>query len=203
MANPNPQHNPTDGLNVAAYVQITASSERYPGNLENPANGGTTVANEAFALDTTGLNGQGIGAVASTNHPVAQYQLQLSLSTKTIGGRVYHSAANLIAVLKDVANTTYTGRVGTAVWKSYGNPSASGAWYRPSVFTDATSTSPVYHTDVASVDQTGLVAAIATGQCIVEVQFPVFDDVMSPETDNDTGNPTMMIYAQVIVNVVA
>ena len=129
MSNPNPQHNPTDGLNVAAYVQVTGT------NITNRANGGLTVATEHTANDTTGLNGQGTGAVASTDHPVAQYALTLSISGRTIGGTVYHDTCQLTTVLKDVANTTYS-PVGTTVYKSYGNPGTTGvpAWYKPSPF---------------------------------------------------------------------
>src|ERR1039458_7989078 len=129
MANPNPQHNPTDGLNVAAFVQVTGT------NITNCAHGGLTVATEATPNDTTGLCGQGYGAVASTNRPVAQYSLRLSLSGATTGGTAYASTCQLTTVLKDVANTTYS-PVGSPVYKSYNDPAAgSPAWYRPSPFT--------------------------------------------------------------------
>jgi hypothetical protein len=191
MANPNPQHNPTDGLNVAAYVQVTGT------NITNRASGGLTVATEATANDTTGLNGQGYGAVASTNHPVAQYALTLSLASKTIGGTAYHNTCQLTSVLKDVANTTYT-RLGSAVYKSYNDPDAgTPSWFKPSPFAGYSDGS------VASVSSSGLITGLALGQAIIEVQFPTFDDVMTPETDANTGNPTMMIFVQIVVNVVA
>lgn len=87
MANPNPQHNPTDGLGVAAYVQVTGT------NVTNPG----------------GQAGQGNGASPSSNHPVAQYYLPMSLSS---AGSL-HSTTQLTVVLKDVANTTYAS--GTAI----------------------------------------------------------------------------------------
>lgn len=194
MANPNPQHNPTDGLNVAAYVQVTGT------NITNCASGGLTVATEATANDTTGLNGQGYGAVASTNHPNAQYTLQLSLSSKTIGGTSYAKTCQLTTVLKDVANTTYT-PVGSPTYKSYNDPDAgSPSWFKPSPFAGYSDGS------VASVSSSGLITALALGQAIIEVQFPTFDfasQSVDPEPSQASGDPVMMIYAQIIVNVVA
>ena len=194
MANPNPQHNPTDGLNVAAYVQVTGT------NITNCASGGLTVATEATANDTTGLNGQGYGAVASTNHPNAQYTLQLSLSSTTIGGTSYAKTCQLTTVLKDVANTTYT-PVGSPTYKSYNDPDAgSPSWFKPSPFAGYSDGS------VASVSSSGLITALALGQAIIEVQFPTFDfasQSVDPEPSQASGDPVMMIYAQIIVNVVA
>jgi hypothetical protein len=203
MANPNPQHVPTDGLNVAAYVQVTGDV-----NLTNCASGGTTVATEATPNDTRGLNGQGYGAVASSKHPCAQYALTLSLSGATLGGKAYYSTSNLTAVIKDVANTTYTAPVNTAVWKSYNNPTAA-SWYKPSNGLSGNgllANQKAYSANIASVASTGqltaLVTGLAIGQAIVEVQFPTFDDVMSPELDHDTSDPTMMVYCQIVVTVV-
>jgi hypothetical protein len=188
MANPNPQHNPTDGLLVAAYVQVTGT------NLTNRASGGLTVATEATANDTRGLNGEGYGAVASTNRPSAQYALTLSLSGATYGGTVYASTCQLTTVLKDVANATYTGRVGSPVYKSYNDPAlGSPAWYRPSQFAG-------YAADVASISAGGLITALAKGQAVIEAQFPVFDNTLGNSAQ--TGNPINMIYCQVLVTVV-
>jgi len=197
MANTNPQHVPTDGLNVAAYVQVTGT------NITNCAGGGLTVALEATANDTTGLNGQGYGAVASTHHPVAQYALQLSLSGKTIGGTVYASTCQLNTVLKDVANTTYSG-IQSPTYKSYNDPLAGNpAWYRPS---NGQAGPETYNPNVASVSSTGLITAIAKGQAIIEVQYPTFDFVQSsldPEPTQASGDPVQMVYCQIVVTVVA
>ncbi len=192
MANPNPQHTPTDGKGVAAYVQVTGP------NITNCASGGTTVATEATPNDTRGLNGQGYGAVASTNHPVAQYALTLSLASKTYGGTVYSNTCQLTTVLKDVTNTTYT-PVGSPVYKSYNDPLASSpAWYRPSRGTAGPET---YNENVASVSSSGLITSIAVGQAIIEVQFPTFDNTLGD--DSHTGNPYEMVYCQIVVTVVA
>lgn len=197
MANPNPQHTPTDGKGVAAYVQVTGT------NITNCASGGTTVATEATPNDTRGLNGQGYGAVASTNHPVAQYALTLSLASKTYGGTVYSNTCQLTTVLKDVTNTTYT-PVGSPVYKSYNDPLASSpAWYRPSRGTAGPET---YNENVASVSSSGLITAIAAGSAVIEVQFPTFDFVAAsndPEPTQASGDPVMMIYCQILVSVVA
>jgi hypothetical protein len=197
MANPNPQHNPTDGLAVAAYVQVTGGDA---GNqLTNLSLGAAKVQG------TTGAPlGQGIGAgMGSTNHPQAQYHLTLSLAHNLVNGVQYIATCQLTTVIKDVANTTYTPRIGSPVYKSYGDP--VGAWYNPSNGISGNgllANQVAYSALVASVSLTGLITALHVGQCIVEVQFPVFDNVMTPETDHDTADPTQMIYAQIVVDVI-
>ena len=191
MANPNPQHNPTDGLNVAAYVQATGTNV-----VNNSGGAGAAQGTTGFPL------GQGIGAAPSSHHPCAQYELTLSLSSATVHSVAYHNTCQLTSVLKDVANTTYT-RVGAAVYKSYGDPVFAG--YNPSNGISGNgllANQVAYSALTASVSGSGLVTALHVGQCIVEVQFPTFDDVMTPETDATTGNPTMMIYCQILVNVI-
>lgn len=158
--------NPTTGVGVAAYVQVTGTG-----------------------ITSTGVNGQGNGAgTGSTNKPVAQYALTLSLAGT--------ATCQLTTVIKDVANTTIS-QVGTPVYKSYNNPAAgSPAWYHPS---PATIASNAYNANVASVSSSGLITAIAKGQAIIEVQFPVFDNTLG--TDTPTGNPKEMIFVQIIVTV--
>lgn len=209
MANPNPAHNPTDGLNTACYVQVTGT------NLTNPNGGGLTVATEASYPGTIAAPslGQGFGAVASTNHPVAQYALALSLTSKLETSGAYvgvqlHSTCQLAAVLKDVANTTYSS-VASATYKSYGYPGAA-SWYKPSMYSDSTSTSPAYAVNIASVSASGLITGLAIGQCIIEVQFPTFDGSWAlsstdpdPESVGADNDPIMMIYAQILCTVVA
>jgi hypothetical protein len=195
MANPNPQHNPTDGLLVAAYVQVTGT------NVVNNSGGA------AAAQGTVGFPlGQGIGAAPSTHHPVAQYELTLSLSSATVNTVSYHNTCTLTTVLKDVANTTYT-PVGSPVYKSYNYPAFSG--YNPSNAISGNgllANQVAYSALIASVGASnGVVTAAHVGQAIIEVQFPVFDFVQSsldPEPTQQTGNPVGMIYAQVVVNVI-
>jgi hypothetical protein len=188
MANPNPQHTPTDGLGVAAYVTLSGSSGS---SVIHNSSGGANKSN--------GNNGQGIGpgTAASGSFPVAQYSLTLSVSAA--GG--YASSLAVTAALKDVSNSAYT-PVGTIVAKSYNNPSAgSPAWYNPSNFAG-------YSADVASVSESGVsssnevftITALNPGQAIVECQFPTFDNTNGDYSQ--TGNPKDMIYVQVVVTVI-
>lgn len=187
--NPNPQHNPTDGLGVAAYVTLSGS------------NGNSTILNSSGGANkTNGNNGQGIGpgTAASGSFPVAQYSLTLSVAAA--GG--YETSLVCLATLKDVANSPYS-PVGEIVVKSYNNPSAgSPTWYKPSNFAG-------YSADVASVSDTAsisvgsesfVITALNPGQAIVEVQFPTFDNTNGDSTG--TGNPVDMIYVQVVVTVI-
>lgn len=186
--NPNPQHTPTDGLDVAAYVTLSGS------------NGLSVVTNTSGgANQSDGGNGQGIGAgtAASGTKPVAQYALTLSVAAA--GG--YESSLVCLATLKDVANSAYSPN-GEIVVKSYNNPSAgSPSWYRPSNFAG-------YSADVASVSDTAsisvgsesfVITALNPGQAIIEVQFPTFDNTEG--NSSGTGNPFDMIYAQIVVTV--
>lgn len=199
MANPNPQHVPTDGLGVAAYVQVTGT------NITNTAGG------QGKAQGTTGVGalGQGVGAGAPTSgvFPVAQYALTLSLSAATVNGVTYADTCQLTTVLKDVKNNTYTtANTANIVYKSYNDPAAgSPSWYRPSNGISGNgllANQVAYNANVASVSSTGLITGLVKGQAVIEVQFPTFDDVMTPEDNTETGNPTMMVYCQILVTVI-
>lgn len=192
MANPNPQHNPTDGLGVAAYVTVSGSSGN---SVIANSNGG---ANKS--MGTPG-NGQGIGpgTAASGTFPVAQYSLTLSVGSN--GGYVASLVA--LAVMKDVQNNAYT-PVNSITTKSYNNPSAgSPSWYRPSNFAG-------YSADVVAVSDTAsisvgsesfVITALNPGQGIVEVQFPTFDNT-NGDAGNEQENPIDMIYVQIVVTVI-
>ena len=98
MANPNPQHTPTDGLNVAAYVHVAGT------NLTNRSGGGPTVATEATCAGTSSANGQGYGAIGNVaNRPNFQYALTLSLSSKLIAGVQFQQCLSMATVITDVA----------------------------------------------------------------------------------------------------
>ena len=196
--NPNPQHNPTDGLGVAAYVQVSGT------NVVNNS-GGAGSADGGIGTTSGAVQGQGIGACPSTNHPNAQYLLVLSLGSKTVNGVSYHSTCQLTTALVDVSDAPYTG-LQNPTYKSYADPAAgSPAWYRPSVFSDSSSTSPAYNGSVASVSSSGLITALAVGEAIIEVQYPTFDfegSTADPEPSQASGDPVMMIFVQVRVVVV-
>jgi hypothetical protein len=200
MANPSPQHTPTDGLGVAAYVHVSGT------NVTNPSGG--SLAHPG----SNGANGQGIGATAGSSYPVAQYALTLSKS----GSGGYSASETLTAALVDVSGASYS-PVSSAVWLSYGDPGAgSPSWYRPSnaVSGNGAGLTP-YSANIASVASTGqltaTIAALNVGQCIVEVQFPTFDNTIgnqataiNPGPPNPQSyNPLMMIYAQIVVTVIS
>ena len=197
MANPNPQHVPTDGLGVAAYITLSGS------------NGNSTITNSSGgANQSNGNNGQGIGpgTAATGTKPVAQYALTLSVGAN--GG--YETSLVCLAKLVDVANSQYT-PVNSIVVKSYNNPSAgSPAWYKPSNFAG-------YSADVASVSDTASISvgsesfgitALNPGQAIIEVLFPTFDNNLGNQTGDTVNpnveayNPLMAIYVQVVVTVI-
>ena len=183
--NPNPQHNPTDGLGVAAYILLSGS------------NGSSVIHNSSGGAGTAnGNNGQGIGP--GTAGPNAQYSLTLSVAAA--GG--YETSLVCLASLIDVGKNAYS-PVGEIVVKSYNNPSAgSPAWFNPSNFAG-------YSADVASVSDTAsisvgsesfVITALNPGQAIVEVQFPTFDNT-NGDAGNEQENPSDMIYAQIVVTV--
>ena len=197
MANPNPQHVPTDGLGVAAYITLSGS------------NGNSTITNSSGgANQSNGNNGQGIGpgTAATGTEPVAQYALTLSVGAN--GG--YETSLVCLAKLVDVANSQYT-PVNSIVVKSYNNPSAgSPAWYKPSNFAG-------YSADVASVSDTAsisvgsesfVITALNPGQAIIEVLFPTFDNNLGNQTGDTVNpnveayNPLLAIYVQVVVTVI-
>lgn len=172
MANPIPQHNPTDGLGVAAYVHVS----------------GTGIG------ATSQLPGQGNGASSSGVLPNAQYSLLLNVS-----GSPNPSTCQLTATAVDAKNNAYS-TVNSFVYKSYNYPLAgSPAWYNPKRGSSTGNSVSNYNDNVASVSSSGLITAVAPGQAIIEIEFPVFDNTLGNQPN--TGNPYEMIYAQVIVQV--
>ncbi len=189
MANPNPQHNPTDGLAVAAYVTVTGTN---------------VVNNSGGAAATQGMTGyplgQGIGACATSDDPQAQYELTLSLGSKTVNGVAYSNTCQLTTILKDVLSNTYA-TSGSVVYHSYGNP--VGAWYNPSNGISGNgllANQVAYSAVTASVSGSGLVTGLHVGQAVIGVQYPVFDNNLGNEST--MGNPQEMIFAQIVVNVI-
>jgi hypothetical protein len=89
--------------------------------------------------------------------------------------------------------------VGSPEYRSESNPSAgSPAWYKPSNFAG-------YTPDVASVSSSGLITALALGQAVIEVLFATFDNTETAQGNpyDNVTNPNDMIYARIVVNVVA
>lgn len=187
--NPSPQHTPTDGLGVAAFVHLSGSS------------GSSVIESNGAAFP-----GQGNGASASGVNPVAQYGLTLSVSAS--GG--YASSLAALASLVDVKNNPYVPSdldQFTAI--SYNNPSAgSPAWYNPSPGTSGGSTA--YNADIASASAAGIsgstssvtITALHPGQAIIEVAFATFDNTLGNTAQPPADQPVMKIFAQVVVQVI-
>jgi hypothetical protein len=205
MANPNPQHNPTDGLGVAAYVQVTGT------NIVNTSGG------SAKTQGTTGVGqlGQGIGSGAQVGgtgvYPVGQYALTLSLSAATVNGVTYADTCQLTTVLADAKNNVYTtSNTGNVTYRSYGDPANSAgsapSWYRPSNGSATGSSTSTYNPNVASVSSSGLITGRHLGQTIIEVAFPTFDNTLGngPQvSDGLAAEPIMMVYCQIVCTVIA
>ena len=182
--NPSPQHTPTDGLGVAANIQLSGSS-------------GSSV----IEAPSTAFPGQGNGASPSGTKPVAQYGLTLSVSAA--GG--YASSLAVTADLVDAQNNPYIpSDLDQFVAVSYNNPSAgSPSWYRPSAQSG-------YSADVASASAAGIsgstssvtISALHPGQAIVEVAFATFDNTLGNTAQPPADLPANKIYVLVIVNVI-
>lgn len=177
--NPNPQHNPTDGLGVAVSVQVSGSS-------------GSSVIT---ALKTPGANKPYPGVYT------------LTLSKSAAGG--FASAVTATASLVDASNAAYTpsGSAVFRSYNDPANSAGSApAYYNPSRFSDGTIS---YNENIVSVGpSSGVITARNVGQGIIEVAFPAFDNTVG-NTSGATGTinqlyaePVQMIYVQIIVTVI-
>jgi len=118
------------------------------------------------------------------------------------------NTASVTASLVDVLGYAYTPTtVNDFVVKSYGYPSFTG--YSPSPFSSTGAPATSYSGAIASASSSGATVTITAhnlGQCIVEVQYPTFNfeaSALDAEPSQASGNPVMIIFAQVIVSVVA
>ena len=207
---PNPSSNPTTGLGVPCYAHVAGINVTPAGGLT----GGPT--NDPIGGAASGVpQGQGTGAVPSKpSFPVAQYALTLSLSGKTYNGVAYAKSCGLVGSVVDVADNVipnadlYTYLPANFIWQAYQSFSTD-TWYRPNAGSAGPNT---YNGQVVSLgtsygtyDADVVVTANAVGQCVVECQFPTFDNSLGDNTgyNPEDKTPEMMIYAQVIVTVVA
>ena len=201
-----PSSNPTTGLGIPCYVHVAGINVQ-------PA-GGLTGAPSNTPIGATGgvPQGQGSGASPSKpSSPVAQYSLTLSLSGKTYNGVAYAKSCGLVGSVVDVSDTVIPNseyNLANFVWEAYQSFSAD-TWYRPNAGTAGPNT---YNGEVVSLgasygtyDADVVVTANAVGQCVVECQYPTFDNNLGDNTgyNPEEKTPDMMIYAQVIVTVVA
>ena len=164
-----------------------------PSPAHNPTDGlGSAVV---VIVAGTGITKVGNQVALSAGTTTGGHQYALSLN---VGGTPNPATCQLTVTLVDVKGNTYSALVNAVTYKSYNDP--VGAFYNPSLIV-LNNTSPKYSALVASVSASGLITALNPGQAIIEVQFPCFDEVQSPETDSDTGNPKDMIYSQIICTV--
>ena len=229
MPNPNPSHNPTDGLLSAAYVQVSGTgvvaNKTVAAGKPNPANysltlslGGTatcqltpavvdvnntalpaplTLASVAASVGATAvytgtITGGGANAFAGMEFTVAGFA-----GANNNGTFICSASTTTTLTLSNAAATvethaaTASSYVGTVQYKSLNNPNAgSPAWYKPS------NLSP-YTGDIASVSAGGLITALAVGQAIIEISFPVFDNSFAAQN----GLAAEAIYTQIVVTV--
>lgn len=190
MGQPNPQHNPTDGLGTPVAITLTNAS------------GSMTKVGSQVALSP----GNRIGG--------HQYAVTLSLA-----GIVANSIATLVPVVVDAIGLTYTpntytsGPIGAPkvpapwlnkvkfrVYESPANGSASAIVY------------VVNQSQGPNAHNWGEVDALAVGQCIVEAYFPASDGPTTVQNVVNSVNTSVLsdagvasdsdfIYAQVIVTV--
>jgi hypothetical protein len=190
--NPSPQHTPTDGLGVAAYVHVAGSS----GSSVIESNGA------AFA-------GQGNGASASGTHPVAQYGLVLSVSA---AGGFASSVAPTLSLVDAQNNPYLPSDLDQFTAISYNNPSAgSPSWYNPSPGSSGGTTgNTTYNADIASVSVAGIsgstasatITALHPGWAVIEFAFATFDNTLGNTAQPPADQPAMKIFAQVLVQVI-
>jgi hypothetical protein len=141
---------------------------------------------------------------------VAQYALKLSLS-----GVGAPTAEALVASLVDVAdNAVLTSEyyIDNFVWEAYCAPKiGSVGWYHPNNGSATGSVATTYDACVVTLgapygtyDVDCVVTANHVGQCIVEAQYPVFDNSLGDNTGYNPAEetPIMMIYAQIVVSVI-
>ena len=177
MANPSPQHTPTDGLGTPVAITLTCS---YPAALDKVGS-------------TTGRSpGNHIGG--------HQYVLTLSVAGKpttytTPNGKVMAyvtTAATLVPILNDASGLTFTpASCGTAAATQTATGTTNAVKFRAYQPGKASlGTNVVY---LGPPTYSGAVLSQNVGQAIVEAYFPTYD----------TTDGTDFIYTQVLVNVIA
>jgi hypothetical protein len=157
----------------------------------------------ASSNPTTGLGVASVVTLSASAVALTKVGSQVALSAGvTRGGNQYavtlslanSSATTLTVTTVDVLGNTVAQTV-SPVFKSYNYPAFTG--YNP---VPGSINGKAYNAAVASVNaSSGVITAHAVGQAIVEAQFPVYDNSLGVQANS--GDPVMMIYAQVIVTV--
>jgi len=211
MPNPNPAHNPTDGLKSASYVHVSgtgvAANLSVGANKPNPGNYALTLSlSAAGGHAATCQLSPSLVDVANTSFPaslvlsaVANASGGTSVYTGTITGggtnnfvgmeftvAGFATAANngtFLCTANDTTTLTLTNAAGAAETHAGTAKSFVGSFsYNSSNVAQAT------------VSGSGLITSVAVGQSIVEVSFPVFDSTNSVLVGK--------IYTQIVVQVI-
>ena len=146
--NPVPQSNPTNGIGVAAYVQLSGTglvaNETVAANKPNPGN-------YSLTLSLTSSGGHQLYCTATAS--------LVDVSNNTSTYSVYDPQQNFIA-------------------ESYNDPAnGSPAWYKPSAFAGYNA-SVASAAASGTNGSTITITALAVGQAIIEVSFPTFDNTI-------------------------
>jgi hypothetical protein len=151
MANPNPAHNPTDGLGSAVSIVATASA----------------VALTALHTPATGKPYPGI------------YTVTLSLANS--------ATTTVTPTLVDVNNTAYSATSGSWIYRAFASTAGDSAAFGGSGGTAANTPNLApkfsYKAGILSVGASGastcLITALAVGQAVVEIDYPVYDNPLA------------------------
>lgn len=146
--NPNPQSNPTNGIGVAAFVQLSGTgitaNETTAANKPNPGN-------YTLTLSLTSAGGHQLYCTATAS--------LVDVSDNTSTYSVYDPQQNFVA-------------------ESYNDPAAgSPTWYKPSAVSGY-SASVASAVASGTNGSTITITALAVGTAVVEVSFPTFDNTI-------------------------
>ena len=211
MPNPNPAHNPTDGLLSAAFVQVSgtgvAANKTPAANKPNPANYSLTLSlSAAGGHAATCQLTPSLVDVANTSLPaslvlsaVANASGGTSVYTGTItggGSNAFVGMEFTVAGFATAANNgTFICSASSATTLTLSNSAGAAETHAGTAksyvgsFT-YNSSNPAQ----ATVNGSGLITSVAVGQSVVEVRFPTFDSTNSVLVG--------MIYTQILVNVI-
>lgn len=208
---PNPNHNPSDGLLSAAFVQVSGTGVVAG---KTPAAGKPNPANYALTLSVSASGGKAATCqltpslvdVANTSLPaslvlasVANAAAGVSVYTGTItggGSNAFAGMAFTVAGFATAANNgTFICTASTTTTLTLSNAVGVAETHAATAQSYVGSfTYKSYNTAQATVSGSGLITAVAPGQSVVEVRFPTFDASLNVLLG--------MIYTQIVVQVI-
>jgi hypothetical protein len=189
----------TSGVGVAAQVTVDAST------LTLSLGGTATHQIVAQVKDAAGTVTPGPTALVLT--AVANASGSTSVYTGTITGGGSNALAGKTFVVAGFAtganNGTFIATASSTTTLTLDN-AAGAAETHAGTATEEGASAFVFksrNATYATVSSTGLITGVASGNAIVEVSYPVFDNTLG-NTNND-GTPAEKIYAEITVNVTA